>query len=328
MMYFRALCLNCPVTVAYLILIMYNLKCLTLLTWMMRKTIYHVLILILTAATTMNSVFLFKRIATNTMMIPSITLFWKFFQNSDLFSLIHLNIRSTPANLSKLIQYKSNLNVNFDIIGLSETWLTETKTDIYNLDGYDHVPLVRPDRIHGGVSLFISTAITYRVLNEFSMINRDIECLFVEIEFNNIKMYVEVIYRTPDADIRNFCDYLINILESPNPPTQSCYLMGDYNLDLLKHSTHNPTSEFLDLMFSNSFIPLINKPTRITPKSATVIDNIFANEYENEHRYMTGILTTDISDHYPIFHISLNQNKPKEEEYQMIRLINGSNLEK
>ena len=37
---------------------------------------------------------------------------------------------------------------------------------------------------------------------------------------------------------------------------------------------------------------------------------------------MTGILTTDISDQYPIFHISLNQKKPKEEDYQMIRLMN------
>ena len=153
-----------------------------------------------------------------------------------------------------------NLNVNFDIIGLSETWLTETNKDIYNLDGYNHVPLVRPDRIHGGVPLFISTAITYRVLSEISMTNRDIECLFVEIEFINIKMYVGVIYRTPDADIQNFCDYLINIIESLNPLNQSRYLMGDYNINLLKHSTHNPTSEFLDLMFSNSFIPLKTNP--------------------------------------------------------------------
>ena len=175
----------------------------------------------------------------------------------------------------------------------------------------DHVPLVIPNRIHGGVSLFISTAIAYRVLIEISMIYKDIECLFVEVEFNNIKMYVGVIYCTPDADIRNFCDYLSNILESLNPLNQSCYLMGDFNIDLLKHSTHSPTSEFLDLMFSNSFIPLINKPTRITPKSATLIDNVFANKYENEHEYVTGILTTDISDHYPIFHISLNQNRPK-----------------
>ena len=151
--------------------------------------------------------------------------------------------------------------------------------------------------------------------------------MFICWEFNNIKVYVGVIYRTPDADIRNFWDNLINILESLNPLNQSCYLMGDYNIDLLKHSTHNPTSELIDLMFSNNLIPLINKSTRITPMSATLIDNIFATKYENEHKYMTGILTADISDHYPIFYISLNQNKPKEEDYQMIRLINGSNLE-
>ena len=81
-------------------------------------------------------------------------------------------------------------------------------------------------------------------------------------------------------------------------------------------------------MFSNSFIPLINKPTRVTLKTATIIDNIFTNAYENENKYMTGILTTDISDHYPIFHIAPCKNKPKEESHQLIRLINGQNLEK
>ena len=141
-------------------------------------------------------------------------------------------------------------------------------------------------------------------------------------------MYVGVIYRTPDADVRNFCDFLVNILDTLKPNKQTCYLMGDYNIDLLKHYTHNPTSEFLDLMFSNSFIPLINKPTRVTHTTATIIDNIFTNKYENDNKYMTGILTTDISDHYPIFHITLCHKKPKEENYQLIRLINGSNLEK
>ena len=82
--------------------------------------------------------------------------------------------------------------------------------------------------------------------------------------------------------------------------------MGDYNIDLLKHSTHNPTSEFLDLMFSNSFIPLMNKPTLVTHKTATLIDNIFTNIYIyiNENKYLTGIISTDISDHYIIFHIA------------------------
>ena len=81
-------------------------------------------------------------------------------------------------------------------------------------------------------------------------------------------------------------------------------------------------------MFSNCFKPLTNKPTRVTLKTTTIIDNIFANEYENENKYMTGILTTDISDHYPIFHITAYKNKPKEDSHQLMRLINGPNLEK
>ena len=130
---------------------------------------------------------------------------------------MHLNIRSIPSNLTKLIQY------------LSETWLNETNKDVYNLDGYNHIPLVRPDRIHGGVSLFISDLISYRILNEISIVNTDIECLMTDIELNAVKIYVGIIYRTPDADVRNLCDYLVNIIESLKPHNQSCNLMGDYN---------------------------------------------------------------------------------------------------
>ena len=43
---------------------------------------------------------------------------------------------------------------------------------------------------------------------------------------------------------------------------------------------------------------------------------------------MTVILITDISDHYPIFHIVQCQKKTQAETYQLIRLINESNLQK
>ena len=222
----------------------------------------------------------------------------------------------------------ANLNTNFDIIGISETWLSDLNQNIYQLDGYNHESLVRPDRTHGGVPMFISSLIPYRVLNEISIVVKDIECLFIEIELNGFKIYIGIIHRTPDSDVRIFCDHLMNILEKLKLRNQPCYLMGDYNIDLLKHATHNPTSEFLDLMFSNSFIPLVNKPTRITSNSATLIDNIFTNEYKNENKYMTEILITDISDHYPIFHIIQCQKKTQAETYQLIRLINESNLQK
>ena len=92
----------------------------------------------------------------------------------------------------------ANLNANFDIIGISETWLSDLNRNIYQLDGYNHESLVRLDRTHGGVSMFISSLIPYRVLNEICIVVKYIECLFIEIELNGFKIYIGIIYRTPD----------------------------------------------------------------------------------------------------------------------------------
>ena len=54
-------------------------------------------------------------------------------------------------------------------------------------------------------------------------------------------------------------------------------------------------------MHSFSYISLINRPTRITSNSATLIDNIFVNK-PNLSSFV-GILVTDISDHLPIIYI-------------------------
>ena len=51
-------------------------------------------------------------------------------------------------------------------------------------------------------------------------------------------------------------------------------------------------------------MPLINRPTRISKTSATLIDNIFTNNHSDLVNSCHGILITDISDHFPIFHIN------------------------
>jgi len=53
--------------------------------------------------------------------------------------------------------------------------------------------------------------------------------------------------------------------------------MGDMNIDLLKFETHLKTSDYLDNLFQNGFLPTITKPTRITSTSATLIDHIYMN---------------------------------------------------
>ena len=52
-------------------------------------------------------------------------------------------------------------------------------------------------------------------------------------------------------------------------------IAGYLNIDLLKYSSHNETTNFLDHMFLNNVIPKITLPIRITEKSAALIDQIF-----------------------------------------------------
>ena len=86
--------------------------------------------------------------------------------------------------------------------------------------------------------------------------------------------------------------------------------MGDFNVDLIKYASSNTnTGEFYDLLCSHSFRPLILQATRVTSKSATLIDNIFVNDMTC-HSF-GGNLTSSISDHYLQFSVTDLFQTPK-----------------
>ena len=71
----------------------------------------------------------------------------------------------------------------------------------------------------------------------------------------------------------------------------------------------NTVKGFCDNIFQHGTIPLINKPTRVTNKTATLIDNIFTNYILNDD-FKKGIIKYDISDHFAVFvAISISENK-------------------
>ena len=102
---------------------------------------------------------------------------------------------------------------------------------------------------------------------------------------------------------------------------KTIFVCGDLNIDLLKHESHNSTRNFLDMMYSLGLYPLIDKATRITDTSATLIDNIFTNELH--HNLTSGILFNDISDHLPIFALcEFNVTRRIVNGFQYIRTVN------
>ena len=65
---------------------------------------------------------------------------------------------------------------------------------------------------------------------------------------------------------------------------------------------HNTIENFLNILYNNDMHPLINRPTRITPTTASLIDNIFTNVLT--HQITSSIFVTGLADHYPICQIT------------------------
>lgn len=94
--------------------------------------------------------------------------------------------------------------------------------------------------------------------------------------------------------------------------------MGDFNINCLNYEENNSVRNFLNNLFQKGTIPLINKPTKVTVKSATLIDNIFTNCIFN-NSLKIGIIKNSTSDHFPIFfaiNTSRNRSYPKRINYK------------
>ena len=101
-------------------------------------------------------------------------------------------------------------------------------------------------------------------------------------------------------EVDDFNDnYLSPLMEKLTDKTHT-FLLGDFNIDLMKTDTDEHTSTYFDTMTSNLFVPHIIHPTRITPHSKTLIDNIFSN-VPNFSQGKSGNLTLSISDHLAQF---------------------------
>ena len=107
----------------------------------------------------------------------------------------------------------------------------------------------------------------------------NLESTFIEITNpKKSNIIVGCIYKHPKMDSYEFIHYYLNpLLEKLAKQQKIAFLLGDFNVDLIKYEQHKATNEFLDSLSSNMFLPHIVQPTRITSHSKTVIDNIFSN---------------------------------------------------
>ena len=228
-------------------------------------------------------------------------------KDARLFSSIHTNIRSASKNHDNFVTYLEGLNFEFPLIGESECWLNESNKDTIGIKGYKAEHTCRNERSGGGVSLYIKDDIECTRVDEFCLSEPNIESVFCEFnkdQFNLEKnVVVGVIYRPPNTDIKVFNEIVAGILAKLKTEKKYIHLMGDVNINLINMDNHVATQDFIDLLSEYGLMPTISKPTRVTRRSATLIDNIFSNMVHNSDSIFTGVLYTDLTDHFPVFFV-------------------------
>ena len=99
-------------------------------------------------------------------------------------------------------------------------------------------------------------------------------------------------------------------------------ICGDFNIDLLKREVKPKISDYINTILSEGCSNIINKPTRITECSTSLVDHMYTNVTDKISN--RGILTFDISDHMPIF-CTLATNATKQFEKKIIRDMRNFN---
>ena len=220
-------------------------------------------------------------------------------------SCLHLNIRSLNSNFENFKYFLQECDNSFNIICLSETWSTNSsflENSNFHLPNYDAIHYERKtNKKGGGVLIYVKTSLTYKFREDLSSSDCDKEILSVEIiNEKNKNFIVSCCYKPPNGSELKFNDNLNKIFQSSNDENKGFFILGDFNVNCLNYNDDSKVRDFYNNAFENGAVPLINKPTRVTPTTATLIDNIFTNNYFNLS-LKKGIIKTSISDHFAIF---------------------------
>ena len=241
------------------------------------------------------------------------------------------NIRSIPKNFDKLKYFLFELNHNFSIISISETWLKQYNKDNYNLNGYSHVSKIRPKKSGGGTSIFVRSDINFKIKENISVDLSGVDSIAIEIhkdELNSTKnVIVLALYRPPNVNAAQFNIKLTDTMQTLHEQNKHVFLMGDFNIDITEAmlSTNRTVNDFHNLFLSYHFYNLINKPTRVSENKSSIIDNIYTNVSKT---LVNGIFKTDFSDHYSIFCVTDLVKPLKKNKTIIKREFNAHNIRK
>ena len=229
------------------------------------------------------------------------------------FPIFHLNVRSLRKHLEDFKLLVREMQCSIKLFCLTETWLKDqelTENSNFQIEGYNTVHLERKDTNGGGVIIYIKNDVNYKIRTDLTTSDADIEFLTIEIINESSKNFlVSCCYRPPKGNNRRFIQEIEKVHRASNSK-KPIIIAGDYNLNCLDYDSKSTIKEFYDQIMEFQMIPIINKPTRVTTSSMTLIDNFLTTAFFDA-TLKKGIIKHSLSDHFPIM---MSIDIPKREE--------------
>lgn len=210
-------------------------------------------------------------------------------------NIMHLNARScanfeTFDEIKKLIQ---DCKCEIDIIVIGETWLKESETTIYGIDGYNAFHSCRAGRSGGGLSVYVAKSCAVSdVLIEAREYNK------ILIELKNLKgldkLFVYAIYRPPGtANIGNFFNDIEHDMQRIGGGKG--VMVGDMNINVANlNAAPLHVRNYVDMVASIGMQICNDEITR--EASRTIIDHVCSNMVGN-YVHEVATFCSNISDH-------------------------------
>ena len=238
------------------------------------------------------------------------------------FGLIKKGLRIGNLNvchlLPKLDEIRLLLNEHrsVNILGLCETFLNDHIDDNeLSIDGFTFERRDRDDgRSGGGILMYISNQLSYKRRRDLE--EGSIESIWIELLVPGSKSILLCsAYHPPSAPTRWVDSLTKEVRKASLCVDTEVILAGDFNIDYVTQ----PPQFWINALEEFHMSQIITAPTRVTVKSATLIDHVYTNKPENICEINVPIIA--LSDHYPVCftyrcHKSIKKNKHIEIQYR------------
>jgi hypothetical protein len=232
---------------------------------------------------------------------------------SESIKVLHVNIRSLRKNWEAFNQQISDMNIEWEVIILTEINIKKEEVQLYKINGYVGFTITREStKRGGGIMVFTKSKLGAECKETSCGENGVIE---INIEKNN-KPFTKifVVYRKPTSNKKLFIKELKElIVKSEKQKWKYQMLIGDINIDILENTNdiedkHDQLviDQYENTLASLGFQCKVNSPTReeIVMKNGkghlqqSCIDHIYTKCKTGESS--AGVLTEKISDHYSV----------------------------